>query len=132
MRRGLLALVIVFPAIELWGIVEIGRRIGGWQTLLLLIVSGLLGAWLAQVEGRRVWLKAKSQMQAGQMPGHALLDGLCVLAGGILLLVPGFVSDAIGLTMLFPLTRPLYRMALYRLLEKRIRSGSYTFRRDRF
>lgn len=129
MHRWLLALVIVLPAVELWGIVEMGRWIGGWETLILLVLGGILGAWLARLEGRKVWLQAQRQMQAGQVPGHALLEGLCVLAGGILLMIPGFLSDLVGLTMLLPVTRPLYRLAMYRWLERRVRKGSVTIHR---
>ncbi len=128
MRRWLLALVIIFPGLELWGIVEMGKRVGGWSTFGLLIVAGLLGAWLAQTEGRRVLMQAQRQMQAGQMPGMSLLDGICVLGGGLLLIFPGFLSDVIGLTMLLPFTRPLYRRMMYRWIERKMKNGSVTFR----
>ncbi|MFC5531256.1 FxsA family protein [Cohnella yongneupensis] len=126
MRRWLLALIIIFPGVELWGIIEMGKKIGGWSTLGLLVLSGLLGAWLAQLEGRKVLLQAQRQMQSGQIPGMSLLDGICVLIGGVLLIIPGFVSDAIGLTMILPFTRPLYRLFLYRWLERKLRKGTFT------
>src|SRR5690606_13954963 len=107
LRGWLLAVFVIFPGIELWGIIEMGRRMGGWSTLGLLILAGVLGTWLAQLEGRKVLQQAQRQMQAGQPPGMSLLDGLCVLVGGLLLLFPGFVSDVIGLTLLIPFTRPL-------------------------
>jgi len=129
MPRGLLALVILIPAIELWGIIQMVRWIGGWETIALLIITGMLGAWLIKIEGRRVWQQAQRQMQDGQAPGHTLLDGLCVLAGGILLMLPGFISDIIGLTMLIPFIRPLYRVYLYRWLERKFRNGNLSIYR---
>jgi UPF0716 protein FxsA len=125
MQRGLLALLIIVPALEMWGIIEMGHWIGGWQTFGLLIATGFLGAWLIRVEGRKVWQQAQRQMQAGQVPGLSILDGLCVLAGGIMLMAPGFLSDIIGITMLLPFTRPIYRIFMYRWLERKIRSGNF-------
>jgi UPF0716 protein FxsA len=127
--KWLVALIIIVPAAELWGIVEMGRHIGGWATFGLLLLTGFVGAWLARSEGRKVWQQAQRQMEAGQIPGNSLLDGLCVLVGGLLLMMPGFISDIVGFTVLFPLTRPFYRLFLYRWVERKIRSGSFTIRR---
>jgi UPF0716 protein FxsA len=129
LQRGLLAILIIVPALELWGIIEMGHRIGGLATFGLLIATGFLGAWLIRSEGRKVWQQAQRQMQNGQVPGLALLDGLCVLAGGIMLMAPGFLSDIIGITLLLPLTRPIYRLFLYRWLERKIRSGNFSIYR---
>ncbi|MFD0673440.1 FxsA family protein [Cohnella sp. GCM10027633] len=128
MRGWMLALIVIFPGVELWGIIEMGKNIGGWSTLGLLILSGLLGTWLARLEGRKVIMQAQRQMQEGQIPGLSLLDGICVLAGGLFLLFPGFVSDIIGLTLLFPFTRSFYRRLIYRWLERKMNNGSFTIR----
>lgn len=129
MFKWLLALIIIVPAVEMWGIIQMGHWIGGWATVALLLLTGFLGAGLARSEGRRVWQQAQRQMQAGQVPGNTLLEGLCVLAGGIMLMAPGFVTDIIGLTLLLPVTRPLYRIALYRWLEHKVRNGSFRIHR---
>jgi len=123
MARRVLVALIVAIALEVWLLVEVGDRIGALSTLLLLVGTGLAGVWLAQREGRRAWTEVQRQLQSGQPPGHALLNGLCVLAGGILLMLPGFLSDLAGLTLLLPATRPIYRRLLYRWLEKRMRGG---------
>jgi UPF0716 protein FxsA len=68
-------------------------------------------------------------MQQGIIPGRAMLDGLCVALGGLLLMLPGFLSDLLGIALLFPATRPLFRNAMLRWLEKRMRDGSVTLRR---
>ncbi|TFE27826.1 FxsA family protein [Cohnella luojiensis] len=118
--------VFLLALMELWFIFMVGKWIGGWATLALLIGSGALGAWLIKTEGRKVWQQARQQMEAGQAPGHSLLEGLCVLAGGILLIAPGFLSDIVGLTMLLPFTRPLYRLYIYRWLERKVRNGQFS------
>lgn len=125
MYKWLLAVFIAVPIVELWGIVQVGNWIGGWNTFFILIVMGLAGAYLARAEGRRVWVDAQRQMQAGQIPGQTLLDGICVLAGGILLLMPGFISDFMGITLLFPVTRSFYRQFMLQWIEKRMRNGNF-------
>jgi UPF0716 protein FxsA len=125
MNKWLLAAFIVIPIIELWGILQVGDLIGGWTTFFVLILMGLVGSYMARAEGRKVWAEAQRQMQAGQIPGQTMLDGLCVLIGGLLLLMPGFFSDIVGITLLFPLTRPFYRAYMLGWIEKRMRNGNF-------
>ncbi|MFF2480603.1 FxsA family protein [Paenibacillus sp. NPDC058071] len=129
MAKWIIAAVVLIPALELWSILQVGQRLGGWTTFWLIVLISLLGAYLAQAEGRKVWVEAQRQLQAGQIPGRSMLDGLCVLAGGLMLFIPGFFSDIFGLTLLLPLTRPFYRQLLLRWIEKRMRNGSFTIRR---
>lgn len=125
MHKWLLAVLITVPLVELWGIFQVGSWIGGWNTFFILIIIGLAGAYLARAEGRRVWGEAQRQMQAGQIPGQTLLDGLCVLAGGILLLMPGFISDIAGISLLIPASRTFYRQMMLQWIEKRMRNGNF-------
>lgn len=125
LNKWLLAAFIVIPIVELWGILQAGDLIGGWTTFFVLILMGLAGSYLAMAEGRKVWAEAQRQMQAGQIPGRTMLDGLCILAGGLLLLMPGFFSDIIGITLLLPFTRPLYRQLMLGWIEKRMRGGDF-------
>ncbi|ALS26901.1 exlusion protein FxsA [Paenibacillus sp. 32O-W] len=127
--KWLLAALVLVPVIELWGILQMSDWIGGWTTFGFILLTGVLGAWLAQAEGRKVWREAQLQMQQGIIPGRAMLDGLCVALGGLLLMLPGFLSDLLGIALLFPATRPLFRNAMLRWLEKRMRDGSVTLRR---
>jgi UPF0716 protein FxsA len=125
MYKWLLAIFIIVPIVELLGIFQVGSWIGGWNTFFILLIMGLAGAYLARAEGRKVWGEAQRQMQAGQIPGQSLLDGLCVLAGGLLLLMPGFISDILGVTLLIPATRSFYRQLMLHWIEKRIRNGHF-------
>ncbi|MFC5405450.1 FxsA family protein [Cohnella soli] len=127
-RRKWMAPILIAIVLELWGMYMVGRWIGGWATFAIVLLSAFLGTRLIRTEGKRVLAQAQQQMQAGEPPGHTLLDGVCVLAGGILLIIPGFLSDIVGLTMIIPATRPLYRLFLYRWLERLFRSGRLTFR----
>ncbi|XID95661.1 FxsA family protein [Paenibacillaceae bacterium WGS1546] len=129
MPRKWLPIVVIAFLLEIWGIYMVSRWIGGWGTLLILIATSLLGAFLLQTEGRKAWREVQRQMQTGQMPGYAMLEGLCVLAGGILLIMPGFLTDIVGLTLILPFTRSAYKLLIYRWLEKLFRSGKFTIYR---
>jgi UPF0716 protein FxsA len=129
MYKWILAAFLIVPVVELWGILQVGDWIGGWNTFLIILLISATGAYFARSEGRKVWLEAQRQLQEGQMPGRALIDGICVLLGGLLLLTPGFFSDLIGIVMLLPATRPLLRHMVLQWLEKRLRDGSFTIRR---
>lgn len=129
MLKWIIAAIIIIPAIEIWGIIQMGQLIGGWATFGLILLTGFAGANAARVEGRKALIDVQKQLQQGQPPGHAMLNGLCILIGGLLLLAPGFFTDIIGLTLLLPITRPLYRMVILRWLEKKLRNGTFMIRR---
>ncbi len=101
----LVTLFIVLPAVELAILLEIGSRIGGWNTLALIILTGMAGAALTRVQGFLVVARIQERLQQGEMPTEEMLDGLMVLAGGVFLLTPGVVTDLIGLFLLIPWTR---------------------------
>lgn len=123
MFRILLVLFIVVPAIELWGIITVGKLIGGWPTVGLVILTGFLGAWLAKRQGLQVFRLVQLQLSRGQMPTESLIDGALVLVGGVLLLSPGFFSDTIGFLLLIPYTRMIVRHLLKLWLWRLIATG---------
>lgn len=127
MLRWIIVLLIVVPALEIWGILSVGRWIGGWQTFLLIVLTGLIGAYLAKREGRKVWEYAQHQMSLGYSPTASILDGIIIFVGGVFLLAPGFITDIIGSILLLPFTRPVVKRWLYYWLEKQIRNGKFTF-----
>ena len=118
---GLLAILfLVVPIVELYVIVQVAGSLGVLETIALLIVVSLVGAWLVRHQGMAIWRRAPREMAEGRMPDRSLLDGLLVLMGGALLLTPGFVTDAVGLMAVFPPTRTLMRTALRRRFAGRI------------
>ncbi|MDA7027200.1 membrane protein FxsA [Bacillus sp. CLL-7-23] len=117
MKLFLLVLVI-FPASEIGLFLLSANWIGILPTVLLIILTGFLGAVLAKKQGIEVYHKVQRDLQYGKMPGDAILDGLCIFIGGILLLLPGFVSDLIGLLLLLPLSRNRLKPFLSRKLKK--------------
>lgn len=100
-------LFLVIPFIELWLLIKVGSAIGALATLLLLILSGFLGMYLLRHQGLATLAKFQRDMQAGQRPAKSLLEGMMMLLGGLLFIIPGFFTDIIGLILLLPPTRYL-------------------------
>jgi UPF0716 protein FxsA len=117
----LLLLFVGVPAIELWLLIEIGSVIGGAETILLILVTGVLGASLARAQGLAVLERIRSETAAGRLPDRSLAEAALILAAGMLLITPGVITDAIGLLCLVPLTRRLFLIVLARLLARAAR-----------
>jgi UPF0716 protein FxsA len=118
-------LLLVVPVLEIAAIVAVGQVIGGWQTLLLLLLESLLGAWLVRREGSRAWTALTTALNTGRMPSRELADAALVLVGGTLLLTPGFITDVAGFFFILPLTRPLARGILETVVSRRLLGGFF-------
>lgn len=123
MFRIILAILILVPAIEITLLITLGHYIGGWTTFALILISGFLGAYFAKREGRKVLEYAKFEWSQGQLPTQHLLDGICIFIGGILLIMPGFITDIFGFLLVFPYTRPIFKVLLLALIQKQIGRG---------
>jgi UPF0716 protein FxsA len=120
----LILLFTVVPLLELYLLLFIGSVIGFWPTVAIVLVTGVLGAWLAKSEGLRVLRKWQAAIAEGRVPEEGVLGGLLVLVGGVLLVTPGVLTDVAGLLLLFPPTRRLVAAQLKKSVEKKIRSGA--------
>lgn len=115
----LLGLVLV-PVIEIAVLVAVGKTIGlGWTILALLLLT-VLGTWLMRREGARTWKALREASRTGSMPSREIADGALVLIGGAFLLLPGFVSDVIGLFFVLPFTRVFARRILEAFVASRV------------
>lgn len=114
------AVLVVMAIVELYVIVIVAQAIGVLNTIGLLLLFSLVGAWLAKREGFGVLARIRDRTAAREIPTNELIDGGLVLAGGLLLLIPGFVSDAFGLLLLFPPTRVLARKFVKRRFRVRV------------
>jgi UPF0716 protein FxsA len=122
-----LILFIVWVVAEIFVIVKVAEAIGVLLTIVLLIAAWPLGGWAMRSEGRMVWRRFNAAVAEGRPPGREVVDGVLVVLGGALLMVPGFISDGFGLLLLFPPTRSLLRAGLLRNLQHRIvaRAGRF-------
>lgn len=117
----LLALMfIVAPMLEIYVLIQVGQVVGPWWTILLLIVSGVVGSWLMKHEGTRAWRALRTALARGQMPTRELADGILILIGGTLMVAPGFLSDLVGMVLILPLTRPIGRRLLTGLITRKL------------
>lgn len=115
--RYLILLFIIVPALEIGLFIVAGKTFGSLTTIGLIIFTGIIGAYLAKRQGLEVLQKLKDQLQLRMPPGVALLEGICVLFGGILLIAPGFITDLLGLLLVLPKTRKMFIPLLLRLIK---------------
>ena len=131
MAKWILAAIIFMPAVEILGFSFVAEEVGGMNTLLLTLLTSVIGIAMMRFEGRKTMEDARLQMNSGIVPGKSMADSLCIFFGGVLLILPGFVTDIIGFTMVFPLTRPFYRYLLLRWMKKNMKDGKITYFRGR-
>ncbi|WLR46040.1 FxsA family protein [Halobacillus litoralis] len=129
MFRWLLLFILVVPALEIGVLIWTGNLIGPIWVILLIILTGVLGAWLAKKQGLETIRNFQQSVQYGQMPQDTLLDGACILVGGAVLLTPGFITDAIGFLLLFPATRSPIKRVIRKAIEKAMQKGTITIYR---
>ncbi|MDN5562906.1 MAG: FxsA family protein [Luteococcus japonicus] len=104
-----MALLVAVPIIEVWILLRVGHAIGGLPTVAILVAEAAVGAWLMKREGSRAWQALRATLGTGRMPATELTDAALVLVGGVLLMLPGFLTDVFGFVFLLPFTRPLAR-----------------------
>jgi len=112
---------VVIPIVEITVAIQVAHHIGGLDTVGLLLLFSIAGAWLAQREGISVLRQIQAQLENRTVPTDELIEAGLVFAGGVLLVVPGFVTDAFGMLLLFPLTRHMARRILRRRFGLRVR-----------
>lgn len=120
----LLFLFILIPFIELIVLIEVGKRIGTLATLTIIILTGILGASLARMQGFLIFKRIRDELSMGKMPTDSLIDGLLILIGAIVLLTPGFITDIIGFLLLIPFTRTTLREPLRRYFRNKISTSA--------
>ncbi len=108
----LFVLFVVAPLVELYVLVQMAHLMGLFPALALLVVLSFFGAWLMKREGIAVLRRLRDSLAKGEMPTKSLVDGGLIVVAGALCIVPGFVSDGIGLLLLVPPVRALVRNRL--------------------
>lgn len=112
-----LLLFLAVPLVEIYLLIQVGRVIGALPTIGLCILSAFLGSALLRQQGLGTLRRARANLNRGEMPALELLEGVMLVAGGVLLLVPGFVTDLVGLACLIPFTRRLLVSAALRRMR---------------
>lgn len=125
----LLIIFTIVPIIELYVLIEAGRQIGLGATIAMIMLTGIAGAYLARSQGFNIINRIQNELNNGTLPAEELFDGAMILAGGLLLLTPGFCTDLFGFFLLTPATRSVMKIWLKKWLDQKIRNGEIKFRR---
>lgn len=123
----LFLVMIVVPVIELYILIEIGQYIGVIATFGIIILTGFIGAYLVKNQGFKIFGKIQDDLLQNILPGDNLLQGAIVLAGGVLLITPGFLTDIAGFIFLIPATRQIVKKYLLQWLKDKIKSKHIYF-----
>ena len=110
---------IVLPLTELYLLFKIAAVIGGWETFALVIVTGVVGASLARVQGIACLERIRASMNRAQMPTHEMASGVLILAASLLLITPGVITDLVGFTLLVPPLRHGVILLVLKLMKER-------------
>jgi len=119
----LLLLFLVLPVLELALLLRVGARIGIGPTLVLIVLTGVLGASLARSQGLAVLGRLQAELQAHRMPTQPILDGVAILIAAALLVTPGILTDAVGFALLTPSFREVLKRYLIARFERAVREG---------
>lgn len=124
--KWLLLAFVAIPIGELVLFIYSGQLIGLFPTILIIFITGIVGAFLAKRQGIKAWNELRRRMQVMETPGDALIDSVCILLGGIFLVMPGFITDIIGFLLLFKWPRDLIRPSIQRWIYKKMKNGQIT------
>jgi len=127
MLFNLFLLFTVVPLAELFILIKVGEVIGAFNTVMLVIVTGIVGAYLAKLEGLRVFYSFQKEVNDGRMPAAPLLDGFLIFVGALLLITPGIVTDIIGFILIIPVTRSLIKHWLKNSIQDKFNKRDNVF-----
>lgn len=123
----LFLIFVIMPIIEIAVLIHVGDIIGGWNTVLLVILSAMMGAYLVKREGVLTLAQAQQKMQQGEVPAAEIGSGILLLIAGVLLVTPGFITDIFGLMLTLPLTRNKIGATLFSALNVNMQAGGAQF-----
>lgn len=129
MLYWLLLIFLIVPAFEITLFIWLGGYMGPWWIFGLIMLTGVLGVAFAKSQGMETINKVRKSMEEGIPPGDYILDGICILIAGILLFIPGFLTDLIGFVLLIPFTRKPFRNLIKFTLMKRFSKRTIIHRR---
>ena len=125
-----LIIFVLVPIAEVYAFITVGDEIGVFKTLLLCVLTAMIGGFLVRQQGLETLFKAQRGLQAGQLPVNALFEGFCLVIAGALLLTPGFVTDTAGFLLLFPPFRVFLKDMLVKHGKFKVQTASYRQKND--
>jgi len=126
MSKFILLALIAVPIVEIAVFLEVGGRIGALNTILMIVITAMIGTWLLRSQGLQTLQRAQESLNQNVFPVSEVFDGLCLLVAGGLLLTPGFVTDIVGFLLFVPAMRRILRGAAWSFLARSGRTGAWT------
>jgi len=105
---------LLVPVIEIYILIQVGQVIGALWTIVLVVLTAIIGVRLLKLQGMAILMRAQQKMQTGEMPAQEMMEGIGIVVAGAFLLTPGFVTDVFGFILLIPPTRTLVMSLLLR------------------
>ena len=119
----LLIIFIILPILELAVLLRLDNAIGLFQTIILIFLTGIIGAWLVRQQGINILFRIKKEINNGNIPAKEMIDGVMLLIAGAVLITPGLITDSFGFLLLIPYTRNFIRKWIRNRIEKYVNSG---------
>jgi UPF0716 protein FxsA len=124
LKRGwplllLIALLVTVPILEVWIVIQVAQHVGIWLVVTTLVITAVGGAILTRHEGARAWRSLTNAYTTGKVPTGHLADAALILVGGVLLMMPGYLTDVVGFLFLFRWTRPFVRKMIAFFVARR-------------
>lgn len=121
MIRSWPLIFVIIPLIELYVIIAVGEKIGAFWTVMLVLLTAVVGVNLLRIQGLKTLMRAQVSMAQGQVPAMEMMEGMVLAAAGIMLITPGFISDSLGFLCLIPTSRRA--IIRYMLARSRVRTS---------
>ncbi|AQS38065.1 protein affecting phage T7 exclusion by the F plasmid [Shewanella psychrophila] len=116
----LLIIFVLVPVIELNVLISVGESLGSWTTVGLVFLTAIVGVSLVRSQGISTLMQVQQKLSRGEAPGQEIVEGMMLAVAGLLLLIPGFVTDFIGLLLLTPFTRIPVAGFLYKRMQVKV------------
>ena len=113
----------IIPIAEIYILIKIGSYFGVITSILLVVITGFLGAYLAKIQGLNTLFRIQESLQEGRLPSSELIDAVLILFAGFLLLTPGFLTDFLGFLLLIQITRNLVKLLFQKIFRKKFYSN---------
>jgi UPF0716 protein FxsA len=123
----LILLFTVIPLIELYLLIQVGRYLGSLQTIIIVLVTGIIGGLLARSQGLSVQRQIRVDLQRGIIPTDSLIDGCFILIAGAPLITPGMITDIFGFILMVPFFRDWLKRQLKGILKRKFESGKFQY-----
>ncbi|MCO7175944.1 FxsA family protein [Sporolactobacillus kofuensis] len=128
MLRKMLIFLMLYALLEVCLFIYVGHLIGGLNLIIIVLLSALFGIWMVKRQGFVIVQRIRDAFMQRQIPSDSVLDGACLLLGGLLLCLPGLISDCIGILLLIPVLRVAFVIRIRRFLRKWFSQSQFFFR----